>query len=238
MGRAGRRKPGEPTVFREYLETTRNPALQIIAREADRLRLSIRQVAGRMNRDEASLRRTFDAAEPHRSTIDSLADAVGLSPLRLHAALDDLTAEECDAAFYRFVNGLGDSDGIRFNEQPEVVRKKLAEAYRSAPPEARNAAARCVLLPSLTVQVGLLDVSLALDRPSLVGLTRYATPEEEALDRIARALESFGFDDAEVNALKAPIVEAVRRRTSKHQEAIMRRAAFAPYRHLRPRGTK
>jgi Helix-turn-helix domain len=154
MGRSGRRKPGEPTVFEEYLHTVRHPALRKIAEAAGQRGFSVRQLARLAGRDEASIRRTFDADRtPQRTTIDAFARAVGIDPLRLHAELDDLGDGQRGQILGEVIRRIRFSDA--FSVAPGVAAEQFMHAFRASEALAQNAAARAFVLarveaPALT----------------------------------------------------------------------------------------
>jgi hypothetical protein len=213
---------------------------------ADRRGYSVRQLAGRADRDEASVRRTFEVGrKPRRDTIDVLARAAGLSPKRLHAELDDLAPEECDEQVRFFLDWLrGDefnSDGTAFTRSFDAAHEMIWSAYRSVSPDAQNAAARALIVwggvgPNTAALQHFID---ALGVPELKVLVRDDAAGDNALHMTARNLaDSFGFDDSATRRLMAPIVRALRKRDPKRVSAMIEYAAYAPYRPIDLEGTK
>lgn len=144
-------------MFEDYLETVRHPALRLIAKEASRRGLSVRRLAQLAGRDDASVRRTFDVdTNPQRRTIDALARAVGIDPIRLHAELGDMNDAECKEVFSQVINRVRVSDA--FAVAPIEAATRFTHAFCSAVPQAQNAAVRAFVLaevkaPALTADL-------------------------------------------------------------------------------------
>jgi hypothetical protein len=77
----------------------------------------------------------FDAKHPRRGTLDRLARAVGIDPLRLHAELNELTDSDHKEAISRVMSL------ARF-EVGAAAAELFLQAFRSAELDAKNAAAR------------------------------------------------------------------------------------------------
>jgi AraC-like DNA-binding protein len=231
MARTGRRKPGEPTAFAEYLEGLRHPALRRIAEAALRHGFSVRRLASVAGRDEASVRRTFDADRtPQRTTIDALARAVGLYPVRLHAELDDLTSDETESAFneaMRFARL------VTFKVPNEAAIERLVNAYRAVSPQARNEGARAWVLAGdeRSTEQRLLRFIEALnpaDSSELLAFFPERAGGDAMLWMIASYYRDLGFDDDEVRRLLSPTLKALRRRDHTRLDAMLELARNHP----------
>jgi transcriptional regulator with XRE-family HTH domain len=127
------------SVFREYLDDEQlHLGLRRIAQVAAERGLSLRALAKAAERTPATVSVMFSQRHPRRSTLDRLARAVGIDPLRLHAELADLTESDADQVLTEVIS-LARVAGA-FTVRGDIAADQFRRAFRSAPPEARAAA--------------------------------------------------------------------------------------------------
>lgn len=78
-----------PAGWKSLRDNAKNPAMSILAGAAERLELSIREVARRSNRTPKNLKDSFAAARPRSDTVKSIADAIGISARSIEHYLED-----------------------------------------------------------------------------------------------------------------------------------------------------